>query len=106
MTEIQLAQVAGEDARVLIGHDRGLAARQLFDLDRLDGVGDKIVVTAPVHLRTLTPSFVQGLFAASIHSLGEDAFFDHYTFQLSDGLFDDIRAGVDRVLTSRHISGR
>jgi hypothetical protein len=105
MSRIDLNNVVGDDVRVLIGQDRGVAVRNSFNLDALDQNAEDVEVVVPPTLRTLTPSFVQGLFATSIHSLGESGFFRHYKFHAPAHVLSDIRAGVDRVLTSRHLAG-
>jgi len=105
MTQIELEMLTRGRVRVLIGQEKGLAARKALKLDELDGGKEQVTVVAPEGLRTITPSFVQGLFAASVHRLGEERFFEHYRFVASPRIVSDIKAGVDRVLTSRHISG-
>jgi hypothetical protein len=105
MTTLNLVTVAGDEIRVLIGIDRGEQARGILKLDLLDIAPEPVVVTAPAHLKTLTPSFVQGLFAGSVHRLGEEEFFRHYRFEVPETILQDVRAGVDRILTSRHIAG-
>ena len=105
MQNLSLDTLVGEDVMVLIGHDRGVAARAKLGLDGLDHVAEPVAVSVPSHLLTLTPSFVQGLFAESVHYLGEERFFDHYQFAVPAHILSDIRAGVDRVLTSRHLAG-
>jgi hypothetical protein len=105
MARVELQNIVGPEVRVLIGHERGIAIRNAFNLDALDQSPDAVEIVVPVTLKTLTPSFVQGLFAASIHSLGENGFFNHYKFQAAPDVLSDIHAGVDRVLTSRHLAG-
>src|SRR4051812_47936175 len=102
MKQLELSTILGRDARVLIGHQRGLAVREAMRLDELDRDADPVQVVVPPTVSTLTPSFVQGLFAASIHALGEDRFYNHYKFS-NNAIFRDIKAGVDRILTSRHL---
>jgi hypothetical protein len=104
MKRIELKSVVGNDVRVLIGQDRGAAVREAFELDALDRDAEPVEVIAPENLKTLTPSFVQGLFAQSVLRLGEANFYKHYVFD-KDALLGDVRAGVDRVLTSRHLAG-
>jgi hypothetical protein len=106
MKRLELKTVIRDDARVLIGQERGVAVREAFGLDALDRAGELVQIVVPSSLRTLTPSFVQGLVAGSVHSLGEDKFFERYSFEGGDqNVMSDIRAGVDRVLTSRHLAG-
>ncbi|WP_137045493.1 hypothetical protein [Pseudolabrys sp. FHR47] len=105
MPEVDLVILTRGEVRSLIGHERGVAARQEFDLDRLDKVDEEIVVRVPGDMRTLTPSFLQGLFAGSVSNLGEHGFYKHYKFDAPMHILDDVRAGVDRILTSRHLAG-
>lgn len=103
--EIDFSKVAPSGIRVLIGHDKGVAARAALGLDKLDDDQQEVVFLLPESIRTLTPSFVQGLFAASVHKIGEKGFFAKYKFRTSPQIINDIRAGIDRALTSRHLSG-
>ncbi len=105
MTAIDLQTLTRGEVRSLSGHDRGLAAREYFHLDGLDAAPEEVVVIAPSTLDALTPSFVQGLFAASVHALGKEGFFKHYSFRLPKHLMTDVRLGVDRVLMRRTIAG-
>jgi len=105
MSNIDLLTLTKGEVRSLSGHDRGLAARNLFQLDKLDEEGGDIVVRAPADLDALTPSFVQGLFASSINRLGAEEFFKHYKFDLSPHLRTDIELGINRLLMKRSIAG-
>ena len=105
MADLDLGILTKGEVASLIGHDRGLGARKLFKLDVLDREGTPVTVTAPESLEALTPSFVQGLFASSVHLLGEDKFFDHYRFEMNRDLLEDIRVGVQRALMKREIAG-
>ncbi len=100
MKRIELSKFVGDDIRVLIGHERGIAVRNAFGMDALDQDPEVVQIAVPSTLRTLTPSFVQGLVAESIHRLGEKGFYDHYQFDAEAHVIGDIRAGVDRVLTN------
>jgi hypothetical protein len=106
MANLNFERLTKNEVSSLIGHDRGLAARKLFQLDVLDREASSVEVAAPSSLEALTPSFVQGLFAASVHALGEDGFFKHYRFdRLDRGLLEDVKVGVQRVLMKREIAG-
>ena len=104
MTKIDFEQLA-KGTRVLIGHEKGLATRSKLNLDELDRAPDEVVVVVPASLKSITPSYVQGLFAGSVRRLGETGFFRHYRFEAPGSVISDIRAGVDRILTDRHLSG-
>jgi hypothetical protein len=74
MVNLDLGLLTKGEVSSLIGHDRGLAARQLFELDRLDHENAPVHISAPSNLEAPTPSFVQGLFTSSVHGLGEQLF--------------------------------
>lgn len=105
MADVDFKVLTKNEVSSLIGHDRGLAARKLFQLDALDRSAEPVEVTAPPSLEALTPSFVQGLFASSVHRLGEDGFFKHYRFNMDRGLVEDVRVGIQRALMKREIAG-
>ena len=65
----------------LSGHDRGLAARNHFELSNLDEIPDMVEVRFPAQFRQVSSSFFQGMFAESVHRFGSlPSFFDHYRF--------------------------
>jgi hypothetical protein len=105
MASLDLGRLTRGEVTSLIGHERGLSARELFKLDELDRESDPVSVIAPANLEALTPSFVQGLFASSVHFLGETVFYKHYVFELSKDLIEDIKVGVQRALMNRDIAG-
>jgi hypothetical protein len=105
MTILDLALLTRGEVTSLVGHDRGLGARELYKLDQLDSAPESIEFIAPENLEALTPSFVQGLFAASVHRLGQEAFFKHYVFKFDKDLVEDVRVGIQRAMMSRNISG-
>ena len=105
MPNIELVTLTKGEVHSLSGHDRGLAAREMFELGRLDSAPEPVTVRAPDNLDALSPSFVQGLFADSVHSLGRERFYTHYKFDVAAHLRTDIDLGVNRVLMQRKIAG-
>jgi hypothetical protein len=105
MRELDFGVLTKGEVSSLIGHDRGLAARKLFDLDSLDQDKSPVIVRAPAQLEALTPSFVQGMFASSVHTLGQENFFKHYRFEVDRDILEDIKVGVQRALMKREIAG-
>lgn len=101
MVSIDLKTLTKPGSRVLIGHENGVAARQHFQLDYLDSGREVVTVVVPQELRSLTPSFVQGMFAGSVHKLGPTEFFRRYKFEAPKYIIEDIRSGVDRALADR-----
>ena len=103
MTKIDLVQLTKGEVRNLSGHPRGLAARQLFELDRLDQVQGPVVVVVPADLDALTTSFFQGMFAKSLQTLGGRAeFLAHYRFEASQIILRQVDRGIRTLLTRRN----
>ncbi len=100
MPMIELEQLTQGKVRNLTGHDRGLAARQNFDLDALDASGEAVDVVVPEGLDGITTSFFQGMFAQSVRSVGA-GFLDHYRFHASPALMEQVLRGIDRINTKR-----
>lgn len=82
MTEsIDLIKITKGEVFNLAGHDRGLAARESFELDRFDAEANPVRVNFPEGFRQVSSSFFQGMFAASVHKFGSvEQFFTHYVF--------------------------
>lgn len=81
MDSIHLNSLTLGEVRNLAGHDRGLKAREHFHIDQLDESNEPVEVLIPDDFRAVSPSFFQGMFAASVHKLGSAmAFFNHYRF--------------------------
>ncbi|WP_299721730.1 hypothetical protein [Devosia sp.] len=104
---IDLQDLLNDRVDTLIGRPRGEAARQHYHVDALDGSSDFIEIAAPKTLRSITPSFVQGMFGPSVRTLGgKEAFLKRYSLsRLSEGLRYDILEGIDRVMISRSVAG-
>jgi hypothetical protein len=79
--QIDIALLTEGKVLNLAGHERGLAARQSFDLTRLDDAVEPIEVHFPADFRLVSSSFFQGMFSASVRRLGSvNRFFEHYRF--------------------------
>lgn len=90
----------------LSGHDRGVAAREAFGLDRLDHHGAMVEINVPDHIYAISPSFVQGLLAASFQNLGRtrESFFARYRLSASDLITRQFDRGISAILTNRDLS--
>lgn len=98
MPSLDLAQLTHNKVRMLTGHQRGLAGRQHYALDKLEEEESTVTVVAPAELDTVTPSFVQGLFAGSLRNLGEAKFLRKYDLsKLSPLLQRDFEIGIERL---------
>lgn len=104
MNNIDLNELAHNGrVRNLTGHERGLKARDKFNLSKLDE-GDEVVdVLVPEYIDAVTISFFQGLFADSIRVAGRN-FFDKYHFKASPVVMKQIVRGFERVNTNRGLS--
>jgi len=92
------------DGRVLnlAGHDRGLAARDSFDLARLDKESEAIAVHFPDGFRQLSSSFFQGMFADSVRQSGSvKAFFEHYRFDAPAHIRTKLADYAEQILNRR-----
>lgn len=83
LTKIDLGFLTGDGkVKNLSGHDKGSAAREKFELNRLDELAEPVEVVIPAFVYAISSSFVQGMFIQSLQKLGSvDAFFKHYRFQ-------------------------
>lgn len=103
------ALTGGGKVHNLSGHTRGLAARDLFKLDDLDsGASDPVLVVVPDHIYSVSPSFIQGLFSASVRKLGNDKcrFYNHYRIVGTDLIMRQIERGMSAILTDRDLSAK
>lgn len=94
MAEIQLERLTQGRVRSLSGQERGFAARELFDVDALDGAAEPVIVRVPTNLDSISPSFLRGMFALSILTLGSAGFLNHYVFDAPA----EIQEQVDRAV--------
>lgn len=90
----------------LSGHERGLAARDFFGLDRLDAAEEVVEIRVPEHVYGISPSFVQGLLSASVRHFGssKEGFFDHYSLVSSELVKRQFDRGLSAILTDRNFS--
>jgi len=91
-----------DDGRVrnLTGHERGLAARDMFKLSKLDDGSEVVEVHVPDDVDAITVSFFQGMFAESVKKAGQN-FLEKYHFHASPSVMEQVMRGVERVRTVR-----
>ena len=87
----------------LSGHERGLKARESFKLDQLDLDGIRHVIHVPEDIYGISPSFVQGLFSATLKKLGNDIdeFRRHYEIDATDLVRRQIERGLHNIVLDR-----
>lgn len=104
MAQLNLERLTKGEVRMLTGHARGVHARDLFHLDELDALTDVVSIIAPIGLDTVTPSFVQGLLAKSLQTLGPDRFKHKYDLSALPSIIQqDFLVGMDRLLRRPNI---
>lgn len=86
----------------LSGKERGVAARDELHIDELDTSPDLVEVVVPEYVDTISPSFFQGLFSKSIHSLkGREGFLAKYRFVATAQAQQWIDLGIRNATISR-----
>jgi hypothetical protein len=84
---------------LLSGRDSGLAARQHFNLDKLDVSDAHISVIIPDEVFSLNTSFFLGLFGDSVRRLRPDGFRKKYTFVGDENIHGaTIERGIQKAL--------
>ncbi|HEX7782134.1 MAG TPA: hypothetical protein VF509_04955 [Sphingobium sp.] len=103
---IDLEQLTGAGkVHNLSGRERGLAARELFQLDALDADPQPVDVLVPDYVYSLTPSFVQGFFGQSVQAFGNDPdrFKTHFRFRAPAIVMQQLERGLAAITTQRDL---
>lgn len=103
MMKIDLGDLTNNgEVRNLSGHERGVAARAKFDLDALDKDSAEVVIGVPEDLYSVSPSFFQGMFAASVRACGNrDGFLKRFHFDAPVVVLRQIDSGIAASLRKR-----
>ncbi|KPF78358.1 hypothetical protein IP88_04235 [alpha proteobacterium AAP81b] len=106
MAAIDLEELTQGKVHNLSGRLRGIAARERFGLDGLDGSGDPVEIRIPDYIYAVTPSFIQGLLGPTLKSLHFDvkAFRDSYRFVAPAVVLEQLERGISAITTSRDIA--
>ncbi|PZR84379.1 MAG: hypothetical protein DI537_33135 [Stutzerimonas stutzeri] len=101
--QIELIELTNNgEVHNLSGHERGLAAREKFQISSLDGAQDEVVVSVPDFVYTITPSFFQGMFAESVKRFSSrEAFLSKYKFKAQPVVLQQIDRGIKASLMHR-----
>jgi len=101
---IDLKFLTKGEVRVLIGRERGIAARRHFELDELDHQQDTVTVLIPDNLNSISPSFFQGMFAKSVRFFkDQESFLRHYKFDATVSAWRDILIGIRDIQLRREL---
>ena len=96
---VDLARFSSEPYPVFADRDRGLRCREEARLAKLEEDPEAAVeVVIPDSTVTLTGSFFQGMFGASVRNLGETGFRAKYRFKCGSHILRRIDYGIQRAL--------
>lgn len=107
MKMIDLTELTGNGkVHNLSGRLRGQAAREMFGLDEIDASHEPVRVVIPAYVYSLTPSFFQGLFGASVRKMGNNRamFKSRFSFDAPRIVLAQLERGLSAVLTNRDIN--
>jgi hypothetical protein len=99
---IDFREIVGERARNVSGHERGALARAKYDLDAADKQEAVVDVLIPAEIDAVATSFFQGMFSGSVrHYKTKERFLEHYRFNATPVIMEQIIRGIERSMTSR-----
>jgi hypothetical protein len=99
INKVDLSEVrTSPESRVFSGRERGLAARQKFNIGRLDRDPKPVTVVIPKDTYSMNMSFFLGMFGESVRSLGRDGFNAKYRFDSDPVHLQSIEEGIARAL--------
>ena len=103
MTELNIESfLSGKAVRNLSGHERGVKARDYFNLDKLDVEEKGVLFVIPSNIDAIASSFFQGMFSKSVRRFSTDKdFLEHYKFQANPTVYRQIEQGIKRIRTKR-----
>lgn len=101
MATIQLAELTRGEVRNLSGQERGQAARAAFKVDELDKAAEPVLVSVPANVDTINPSFFRGMFALSILTLGVGGFSNHYIFDATPQVLEQVQQAIKGTIRDR-----
>src|SRR5437016_3489295 len=97
--KIDLSSVrTSPESRVFSGRERGLVAREKFNLNRVDHESEPVTVVIPQGTYSMNMSFFLGMFGDSVRELGRDGFQRKYLFDSDAVHLQSIEEGMNRAL--------
>lgn len=101
MPQIELTKLTRDAVRSLNGQERGVAAREFFQVDQLDRAPEPVIVRVPNNLDSISPSFLRGMFALSIGALGTAGFMSHYVFDAPVEILEQVDRAVKGTISDQ-----
>ncbi len=105
MDRIDLSKHKGKTYRVLSGADLGEEVRNALNLDILDNQAGSVTFYIPESVYSLNSSFFSGLFQKSIRNLSEKKFREHYKFECTEIIRENIEDGIFYILNTMNWLG-
>ena len=87
-------------AKVFTTRPRGIEVRNNSRIDSIEPLYDKIVITIPIDISSINPSFLEEFFENIVIKLGEEEFYKKFTF-INEGRYKietDLTEAVERIL--------
>jgi hypothetical protein len=101
---IDLAAVRATNTKTFTGQPRGKDARTKLNIQALDGSDVSVEVRVPADTYSVSPSFLLGMFTASIERFGRDGFFAKYDFSSwPPALHESVAEAVDRIMNRAEV---
>ncbi len=94
MKRVDLAEFRERGIGLYSGNPRGQAVRKAAGLDAADQKGEEVVIVVPSDVFAVTASFLSGLLAPSIRTLGRDRFVEQYKFE-GKSIAESLEAVID-----------
>ena len=101
--DYKISKFRKDGARIFTGRDKGVAARNEFDLNRAELEYDVINILIPSDTWGINPSFFGGMFESSIKRFRDD-FTEKYKFlytnkeEINESLRKDISDDIEYVI--------
>lgn len=101
---IKLSDFQTHGAKVFTGRDRGAEVRSKSEIDFLEEVSDKIIITIPENIYSINPSFLEEFLVNVVIKLGKITFQEKIQFE-SEGEYqidEDLLEAIDRILRKKN----
>ena len=97
---IDLQDFRTNGAKVFTTRPRGIEVRNKSNIDKVEPEYDKITITIPADISSINPSFLEEFFENIVMKLGENGFYEKFTF-VNEGRYKidtDLAEAIERIL--------
>jgi hypothetical protein len=97
---IDLQHFRTNGAKVFTTRPRGIEVRKASKIDEIESHFDKIIITIPSDISSINPSFLEEFFENVVMKLGEDGFYNKFSFN-NEGRYKidiDLAEAIERIL--------